>query len=403
VLRLILGVLLSLPMVAWGLDNITELEKSVVRVVVDFIDEEGNPAVKTGSGSVVGEGWVLTNHHVVEDELKIGVVSQFTSGLQQARVVWMSSELDLALISVAGLSLPSVTLSLQKPRKGETVWAMGYPGASDYGKAADDVTLNRGVISKFHFVAWFGSGSSHKVHILQHDAAINPGNSGGPLFDDCGRVIGVNTQKGNGVDGIFFASQISEAVAIIREKSVGFQSVSVSCDSSVENDIERLGRWGGAFGLLLMFLILMALMFALKKPRQEIIRVVERLSNLMERGGEKVLTPSESIALVLSGFDTAGDKQRITIPTKGLSVAEGGCVIGRHIELVDRELNDANVSRRHMRIYQYDGGYHVEDLNSSNGTRIDGHLIEPFTPTPLKVGERISLGDVELKVSLGEG
>ena len=81
---------------------------------------------------------------------------------------------------------------------GDTVYALGYPGASDvieteiYGSklvaGIEDVTMTRGIISRLTESKALGD-----IDVIQHDARISGGNSGGPLINDKGAVVGVNT------------------------------------------------------------------------------------------------------------------------------------------------------------------------------------------------------------------
>lgn len=81
---------------------------------------------------------------------------------------------------------------------GDTVYALGYPGASDviesdtYGSklvaGIEDITMTRGIISRLTESKALGD-----IDVIQHDARISGGNSGGPLINDKGAVVGVNT------------------------------------------------------------------------------------------------------------------------------------------------------------------------------------------------------------------
>lgn len=81
---------------------------------------------------------------------------------------------------------------------GDTVYALGYPGASDviesetYGSklvaGIEDVTMTRGIISRLTESKALGD-----IDVIQHDARISGGNSGGPLINEKGAVVGVNT------------------------------------------------------------------------------------------------------------------------------------------------------------------------------------------------------------------
>ncbi len=58
------------------------------------------------------------------------------------------------------------------------------------------------------------------------------------------------------------------------------------------------------------------------------------------------------------------------------------------------------VSRRHARVHYADGSYLLEDLESLNGTYLNGHRLRPYLPEVLHDGDRLALGDWKLTVSL---
>lgn len=105
----------------------------------------------------------------------------------------------------------------------------------------------------------------------------------------------------------------------------------------------------------------------------------------------------------LVGSDGDGRPLRLAFGETELARAYLGLVIGRHPDLVDRLLKDAAVSRRHCRIGVAEGGLFIEDLNSLNGTAVDGLWLAPFRPVALRPGQEIRLGRVRLAVGrLGE-
>ena len=71
-------------------------------------------------------------------------------------------------------------------------------------------------------------------------------------------------------------------------------------------------------------------------------------------------------------------------------------MLGRDSALVDATLDHRSVSRRHARLTRRDGRLRVEDLNSTNGTRVNGRRLEPFAPRVLAPGDAVALGDVDL-------
>lgn len=116
------------------------------------------------------------------------------SGLH-ARV---SERLDLALFQLPAGSCPHVQLGRSAELAvGARLYAIGSPAGLAY-------TVTSGIFS--------GARSEGGQSLLQTDAAINPGNSGGPLLTDTGAVVGINTLKLQGTQGIGFAIPIEAAL-----------------------------------------------------------------------------------------------------------------------------------------------------------------------------------------------
>jgi serine protease DegQ len=138
-----------------------------------------------GSGVVVSEqGYILTNHHVVEtvDQIEVALAD---SRKVPARVVGTDPETDLAVLKVEIQELPSITFARPEDplRVGDVVLAIGNP----FGVGQ---TVTQGIVS--------GLGRSHLgittfENFIQTDAAIHPGNSGGALVDANGNLVGINT------------------------------------------------------------------------------------------------------------------------------------------------------------------------------------------------------------------
>jgi S1-C subfamily serine protease len=184
-------------------------------------------SVSTGSGFVVdGEGFILTNAHVVDGATDVRV-SFSDNKTREARIVGKDQSTDLALLKVdpAGLDLRPLELGDSKTvQVGDPTVAIGNPFGLDR-------TLTTGVISALQrrISAPNGFGIDN---VIQTDAAINPGNSGGPLIDAAGRVIGINSQiatggggtsgSSGGSVGIGFAVPVNTAKEVIPQlKSEG--------------------------------------------------------------------------------------------------------------------------------------------------------------------------------------
>ena len=164
-----------------------------------------------GSGVIVSEdGFILTNHHVVEaaDEIQVALSDGLTL---EAKLVGTDPETDLAVLKVKRDRMPAIIFAKSDmQRVGDVVLAIGNP----FGVGQ---TVTMGIISAL--------GRSHLgintfENYIQTDAAINPGNSGGALVDVAGNLVGVNTaifSRSGGNLGIGFAIPISIVRQVMRE------------------------------------------------------------------------------------------------------------------------------------------------------------------------------------------
>ena len=162
-----------------------------------------------GSGVIVsGDGYILTNNHVVEgaDTIEVGLADGRKIA---ARIVGTDPETDLAVIRISARNLPVMVLGdPERARVGDVVLAIGNP----FG-VGQTVTL--GIISAL------GRNNLHINHFenfIQTDAAINFGNSGGALVDTNGQLLGINSaiysQTGGSV-GIGFAIPVTTAKKVL--------------------------------------------------------------------------------------------------------------------------------------------------------------------------------------------
>ena len=164
-----------------------------------------------GSGFIIsGDGYIVTNHHVIDGGSKITVALK--DGKEyDAKLVGGDPKTDLALLKVkAGKKLPFVKFGeSDKARVGDWVVAIGNPFGLGH-------TVTTGIIS----ARGRNIGAGPYDDFLQIDAPINRGNSGGPAFDKNGDVIGVNTaifSPTGGNVGIGFAIPAEMAKEVIAE------------------------------------------------------------------------------------------------------------------------------------------------------------------------------------------
>ena len=140
--------------------------------------------VGSGTGFIVsGDGYILTNNHVVSGATSI-TVTLSTSRELEAQVVGSDKATDLAVLKVqASDLLPAKLGSSDAMEVGDWVLAIGSPFGLDQ-------TVTAGIISA---KGRSRVGITDYEDFIQTDAAINPGNSGGPLVNLNGEVIGINT------------------------------------------------------------------------------------------------------------------------------------------------------------------------------------------------------------------
>jgi serine protease DegQ len=164
-----------------------------------------------GSGVIVsGDGYILTNYHVINgaDAIQVGLQD---GRVLAARVVGVDPDTDLALLKVDMAGLKPIQLGRSDDLKvGDVVLAIGDP----YGVGQ---TVTQGIVSA---TGRSQLGLSTFENFIQTDAAINPGNSGGALIDAGGNLIGINTaifSRSGGSMGIGFAIPVSTAKMVLEQ------------------------------------------------------------------------------------------------------------------------------------------------------------------------------------------
>lgn len=153
----------------------------------------------SGSGAVISEdGYIITNQHVIDGAAKVMVVTPDYRSFE-AKIIGEDKLTDLALLKVEGTGLIHIPLgNSDAVQVGETVLAVGNPlGFLKH-------TVTRGIISALEREVR-SAYSQYAYTYIQTDAVINPGNSGGPLVNLKGEVIGINSAKISGAEGIGLA------------------------------------------------------------------------------------------------------------------------------------------------------------------------------------------------------
>ena len=165
------------------------------------------PVQGMGSGFIFdGEGYVLTNNHVIADAREI-TVTLSDGRVFKGQLAGTSRRADVAVVKISGGNLTPVPLGdSDRLRVGQRVYAIGNP----FGLVGGP-TVTSGVVSALNRT--IQSEQAAFEGLVQTDAAINPGNSGGPLIDVEGKVVAINTAIIPFAQGIGFAVPINAAKA----------------------------------------------------------------------------------------------------------------------------------------------------------------------------------------------
>ena len=176
-------------------------------------DDEERREVQGGTGFIIsGDGYVVTNNHVIEDadrvQVRLSTREQVT-----AKVIGKDPATDLALLKI-DVKQRLTPLSLgdsEAVRVGEWVMAIGDP-------LAFDKTVTVGVVSaKDRSGLTADAATASFENFIQTDAAINFGNSGGPLINVHGEVVGINTAIFRPAQNIGFAVPVNTLKTILPQ------------------------------------------------------------------------------------------------------------------------------------------------------------------------------------------
>ena len=412
---------LPLSLAAAAPDSST-YDRAVVRVVAQ---STGGEILGTASGFFVDQRHVVTNHHVVAGgELPpnplISIVLADGRDWLPVSVRWTDEGLDLAVLEAPpAKDRSSLALRLTEPARGVDVYAVGYPGSAD--RASGDVlqsTLTDGILSKPPFEVQWGMPGSGLAQILQHTAAISPGSSGGPLLDACGNALGVNTSGGlsevhdatgnvigaTTAQGIFFALDASELARALDRFGVGY--VTGVCSAGDRQPSRTASAaWPGVsdtylwlIGLLTATVVVGALFFYMRSRRTAVAASAgssptdNNLGSAAAPPGDGRAASNSTVrssTVRLTGHDGT---RHVTVDTAELRRSAHGHSFGRLADLVDHPLAVEGLSRRHFRISMDRRWAWLEDLNSTNGTFVNGERLVPYRARQLRAGDEIAAG-----------
>lgn len=197
-------------------DMLEEFMDSVV-----IIKAELDNGSSVGTGIILSEnGYIMTNHHVIENAKAVYVWRYGMDTPDVATVIGYKEMDDIAVIKINKTGLrPATFAKSSECRVGERVYAVGTPEGDEFGWS-----VTQGIIScpDREIKLYNNDGTlKKKMHVVQTDASVNPGNSGGPLINMHGHVVGIITLKLSDSAGMGFAipsdGALIDAEAIIEK------------------------------------------------------------------------------------------------------------------------------------------------------------------------------------------
>ena len=231
-----------------GGDRSSEIYKNYSPSIALVMSKEGDKWYD-GTGSLIDKcGLVLTNWHVVENADKVNIIFKPEAGVElkdapyySAKVLSSNKNLDLALLQISNppKNLKIIPIGTSKfANVGSKVHAIGHPNGLYWSYTQGYISQVR---KKFK---WKYDGSQHTADVIQTQTPINPGNSGGPLFDDNGKMVGVNSFGDTDGQNLNFAIAIDHVKKILKpckKTKVSKNNLVQKKDKYIEHDHNKNG------------------------------------------------------------------------------------------------------------------------------------------------------------------
>jgi S1-C subfamily serine protease len=162
---------------------VDRISPSIVRIVaIKCFGKMGG----SGSGSVVGDGLVVTNAHVVEGSSEIYIESQ--NGIYPANSIVIDEAHDVAVIYSKYFNLEPIPISSQDPETGSRLIALGYPGGGD-------LSMSIGTARKIGYDSALHDGLKN-TDLISFSGHLGQGSSGGPVVNKYGEIVAINAAGG---------------------------------------------------------------------------------------------------------------------------------------------------------------------------------------------------------------
>ncbi len=202
-------------------------------------EEESKPSEWSGTGWVLGNGYLVTNHHVTDGARTInvkGIGGDMNTGYS-AEVVASDKVNDISILKITdrrfvGFGARQYGVTTRMADVGEDVFVLGYPLTQALG---NEIKLTNGIISS-------RTGYQGDVACYQISAPVQPGNSGGPMFDSKGNIIGIVVAGVPGAENVGYAIKTSYLKILIESAglNIAFPSNNTISTLSLAEKVKRV-------------------------------------------------------------------------------------------------------------------------------------------------------------------
>lgn len=405
--RAIFGFLILLFLTGFT-PGINQVKNGVVRIVNSTED-----GVTTGTGFVINDNHqIVTHYHIVKNHHKLAIMEGET--LKPATVVWHSDIKDIAVLHAPEVDRTPLKLSTVELEKENTVYTLGFPGIVER-VAKDKLQVTEAILTQGKLMQIMNdveNPTKNTLQIIQHSASLKPGYSGSPLLNACGQVIGINNlshwdsnSQDSTNDDIFQAFHVSFLLKILEIQNIPYTTVDTAChpENAVVGRLNQLLYIG--FIVLIALIVGFAVMMSLQRPRQQMLQRLKTYSQKI-RGKKSINSsktrqfplPSRMVDGIASYFLVAeqADGTQVHTALNQDKLSREGIIIGGSKKLSDVAFEDAQIARRHVRVFwdKRNQFIYLQDLNSSSGTFLNNRRLKAFESIVFTPEDQFKVGSI---------